>query len=188
MANFSLTPSPSASSEKQALAGICGDLPAEITCTSWRVRCRRSCFYGDLWRSWCGRCEWRLFGIVCVLTSPAAPPLRQPLPPPLWLRCTFHMRRAACKGQTPLCCFKASLGLREEVALSCTYTPSNFPLRFFLPICWFCRAPPLFHAFAPFAQRCLFSGTALLTFGGSEVSLVKLTNLIIRSCCLGAAQ
>lgn len=95
---------------------------------------------------------------------------------------------AAFKGQTLELLQSLTLSLHKEVTLRC----SLFLLIFLSALFPFNRlgyqSPPLFRAFTPCAQTCLFSATALLTFEGSEVSLVKLTNLVIRSCCLGAAQ
>lgn len=102
-------------------------------------------------------------------------------------RRTFRTGRGCVQRAKPLALLQSlTFGLREEVTLCC----SLFHLLFLAALSDPPVNPPLssLHAFTPCAQRCLFSAAALLTFGGSEASLVKLTNLVTRSCCLGAEQ
>lgn len=179
--------------ENTAFVGICASLLGDLTCKLLRIMCRKAAvrFLASL--AW-SCCEWRLFGVVCkqpcFLRYLAVLPFKQRLQQSLLLlRCTVHTRRGCMQRSKPLVPLQSfTFSLCEEVTLSRSLFHQIFlsALRSSdLPLC---RWPSLFRTFTPCAQKCLFSATALLTFGGSEVCLVKLTNLVIRSCCLGAQQ
>lgn len=193
MANFSLTPTPSASHESTAFVGICAGLLGEITCKLLLIMCTKAAvrFLESLVRSCC---EWRLFGIVCkqprFLRYLAVLPVKQPLQQALvLLRCTFHTRRGCMQRSQPFVLLQSlTFSPCEEVTLSCSSFHQIFLSALLSSDLPLYHSLPLFRTFTPCAQRCLFSATALLTFSGSEVSLVKLTNLVIRSCCLGTEQ
>lgn len=193
MANFSLTPTPSASHENTASVGICAGLLGNITCKLLRMICRKAAvrFLASL--AW-SCCEWRLFGIFCkqpcFFRYLAVLPFKQLLPQSLLLRrCTVHTRRGCMQRSKPFALLQSlPLGVCEEVMLSCRLFYLIFLSALLSSDLLLYHSLPLFRTFTPCAQRCLFSATALLTFGGSEVSLVKLTDLVMRSCCLGAEQ
>lgn len=158
MANFSLTPTPSTSHENTAFVGICADLPGRDNLQL--TECRNAASRGEI--SGVNR------GYLALHASSRTSA-------DIWLCCHSNslccctlstQDAAAFKGQTLELLQSLILSLHEEVTLSC----SLFLLIFLSALLPFdllgYQSPPLFRAFTPCAQMCLFSATALLTFGG----------------------